>query len=589
MVSTNAIYNFTVMETATYMANFEIQGAITNHWTPIQTFENTMDGIGIVFINGVEQQSAALELGIFCEEECRGAVLPEEEDGHWLYYFSMGGQTGESFTFRLYDHSIHQELELTCSNDVPFEINAFLGDWDEPYEFLFSSMLSLTATVNPEGAGEVIGTGEYSNGASATLSASANTGFAFKNWSIDGEVVSTDPTLTLTVDRPINVTANFDYIQEYTLSNGWNWWNTYIELSDIEGLSMLEEGLGESGVMIKSNGSYARKKNDNTWFGSLRSINNETGYKVQTSSECALVMKGALADPEEHPITINASGWTWIGYPVQQSQGANSSLVGFTPENKDIIKGQNGYARYDANTSTWKPTSFTLIPGKSYLYYSNATEPKSLVFANSRSIPSLPEQNECTWTANFHAYPDNSTLQAVVLVDGEELRGEAYELGAFVDGVCRGSVRLSYDEYFDRYYAMLTVTGEEDEEIAFGLIDIKKDKVLTECETVTRFESDGILGDFNTPYEIRFTTKAEIDALRIYPNPAEHNTPFTLDIPKDETIVEVAVYNALGDIVMHKIGVENGHFIHGIPTPGVYVVKTVCSSGNTYMGRIIVR
>lgn len=66
-VSTNAIYSFEVTGARTLVANFAEQGPITNHWTPIQNFENTMDGIGIVLVDGVERQSAALELGIFCE------------------------------------------------------------------------------------------------------------------------------------------------------------------------------------------------------------------------------------------------------------------------------------------------------------------------------------------------------------------------------------------------------------------------------------------------------------------------------------------------------------------------------------------
>ena len=589
VVSTSATYSFTVTESASLVANFAEQGSITNHWSPVQTFENTMDGIGVVLVDGVEQQSAYLELGIFCGEECRGSILPEEENGQWLYYFSMGGVEDETFTFRLYDHVLQQELELVCGNEVPFEINGFLGDWNEPYEIRFYNNIPISVTVNPEGAGTVTGAGDYPYGSNVTLSATANTGFAFKEWSINGQAVSTETTLTITIESPLEVTANFDYMQEYTFSTGWNWWSTYIELSDINGLEMLEAGLGESGVMIKTNGAYARKKSDNTWFGSLRSINNETGYKVQTSSACALAMTGALSTPTDHTITISANGWTWIGYPIQSSQGANAALSAFEPENKDIIKGQNGYARYDANTNTWKPTSFTLIPGKSYLYYSNANEVKSLVWTESRSSVAIPEQTECSWRSDIYAYPDNSTVQAVVLVDGNELQSDAYELGAFVDGICRGSAILSYDAYYDRYFAMMTITGEDDDNITFRLIDKEKGEVITDCETTMRFVSDGIVGDFDSPYEVRFTTKANNTALLIYPNPVERNTPYTFDLPMDETVEEIVVFNTLGDIVSREAGARVGRSIQGITTTGVYTVKITCRSGNTYTGRIVVR
>lgn len=118
-----------------------------HHWTPVENFENTMDGIGIVIIDGVEQFRGDIELGVFCGDECRGSVFPEDEVEHWFYYFSMGGVTNETFTFRLFDHALQQEFDVTCENEaVPFVANDFLGDWDAPYEIVFTSNASSTVT-----------------------------------------------------------------------------------------------------------------------------------------------------------------------------------------------------------------------------------------------------------------------------------------------------------------------------------------------------------------------------------------------------------------------------------------------------------
>ena len=128
------------------------------HWTPNQTFENTMDGIGIVVIDGVEQTTSSLELGVFCGDDCRGTCFAEDEGDHWFYYFSMGGVSGETFTFRLYDHSLQQELNVTCNNEaVPFEINGFLGDWDAPYVIVFTSNATQTFTLPITGYGTSAG------------------------------------------------------------------------------------------------------------------------------------------------------------------------------------------------------------------------------------------------------------------------------------------------------------------------------------------------------------------------------------------------------------------------------------------------
>ena len=588
VVSTEATYTFTMTGERTLVANFEMTGPITLHWTPIQNFENTMDGIGVVLVDGVEQQSAGLELGIFCDDECRGAVLPEEESGHWFYYFTMGGNQGESFSFRLYDHAANQELDLVCNETIPFEINGFIGDFEDPHEFLFSNNVTIAVQVNPDGAGVVTGTGDWPLGSSVTLTATANEGFTFLNWTVGDEVVSTEPSLTITAEASMDIVANFNYVQSWSLQTGWTWWSTYIELSNITGLSMLEEALGDAGVMIKTKNAYARVNANHTWYGSLKSINNETGYKIQTSAACDIDMTGTLATSGDHPITIG-NGWNWIGYPVMTTQSPNAALTGFQPENKDVIKGQSGYARYDSNSGTWKPASFTLVPGRSYLYYSNATESKSMTFVTGRNERSV-ETEECHWTGDVHAFPDNNCILAIVKVDGVEQRDDALELGAFVDGQCRGSVRLMHDDDYDRYFAMLTVTAQDGEEIHFGVFDHQSGEANMSCTKNMTFESDAIIGDFASPFEIDFATRQNLNAgMSVYPNPMDRNQLFSIQLPDGEQATGVTITDATGALVRCEMGGINVTMIDGFQTAGVYVVRVTCTSGNVYYHKLVVK
>ena len=68
---------------------------------------------------------------------------------------------------------------------------------------------TVTATVNPAEAGTVVGAGEYEENAEATLTATANEGYEFVNWTVAGEEVSTDATYTFTVTADVEVVANF--------------------------------------------------------------------------------------------------------------------------------------------------------------------------------------------------------------------------------------------------------------------------------------------------------------------------------------------------------------------------------------------
>ena len=108
-------------------------------------------------------------------------------------------------------------------------------------------------------------------------------------------------------------------------------------------------------------------------------------YKVRTNAACNVVIVGAEASPAYHPITIS-NGWNWIGFPCSQSVSLETALSGFTPEPNDMIKGKDGAATYisNGNVSMWYGTLDTLEPGEGYMYKSNSTVPKTLIFQMSR-------------------------------------------------------------------------------------------------------------------------------------------------------------------------------------------------------------
>ena len=68
---------------------------------------------------------------------------------------------------------------------------------------------TVTATVNPVGAGTVTGAGEYEEGETATLRATAVSGYDFVNWTEDGTEVSTDATYSFVVTGNRDLVANF--------------------------------------------------------------------------------------------------------------------------------------------------------------------------------------------------------------------------------------------------------------------------------------------------------------------------------------------------------------------------------------------
>ena len=69
---------------------------------------------------------------------------------------------------------------------------------------------TITAICNPAEGGSATGGGTFTTGETCTLSATANEGFTFMNWSYNGNVVSTEPIYSFIVTEAAEYLANFE-------------------------------------------------------------------------------------------------------------------------------------------------------------------------------------------------------------------------------------------------------------------------------------------------------------------------------------------------------------------------------------------
>ena len=492
------------------------------HWTVnVNQFSSDMTVIGVIQINGVEQENMALEIGAFCGSECRGRQMltyyPQID--RYQVLLMLYGEDGDEFTFRLYNHENEEELLLGSENEITFETNATIGLPLNPYVFNFISM------------------------------------------------------------------------QNTALNSGWNWYSTYIEQNGINGLEMLENSLGEAGLMIQSrtNGYVeAFEYNDNiVWYGTLNSITNEQMYKVRTNASCNVMMTGLSATMSNHPITIN-NGWNWIGFPSGYNLSVNTALAGITPEINDMIKGRNGYATYVSynENNFWYGTLNVLEPGQGYMYLSNSETPKTVVYQTGNRDANLLYNviaDGNMFKPVSGRFADNMTITAIVELDDIELTSENYELAAFVGDECRGSVKLMYVQPFNRYVAFLTVFGDESEEMRFVLAD--DNNVLNSTEKIM-FVNDGVVGNLMDPAIIHFgTLSAENEngqAISVYPNP----TSGLINIYFND-VERIEVINAVGQIVVDMNVVDGSASIDlSNQNAGVYMLRLI-TNNETIVKRII--
>ncbi len=556
-VSTSTSYSFTVTEDADFVANFEALPTYTVTATANPATGGTVSGGGTYYE------------GATCN------LMATANEGYTFINWTKNGQSVS--TNLAYSFTVTENVSLVAN----FELNTY----------------EVTATANPSEGGTVSGAGTYYHGQSCALTATANEGYTFINWTANGTLLSTDPTYSFTVMGNTTCVARFlsgdATVQASTFTSGWNWYSTYIEQEGVDGLQILEDGLGENGVQIKSQQQYVNYYEGMGWMGMLSAIDNESTYKIKTNAACTVDMVGLETTSGQHPITVGP-GWNWIGYPVNSSMSVATAFSNVTPASGDQVKAQNGYANYYDGMG-WMGTLMTIEPSMGLLYKSNGGTNFTLVYpANSKGetlVENVTADNN-HWVPDMHAYPDNMTVTAVVELDDKELNSDNYELAAFADGECRGSVRLMYVEPLNRHIAFLTITGEDVTALSFSLYDMQMDEEIHGANEQINFSNNATVGDVREPYVLHFCGITGVDEwanrLNVFPNPVACGEVLNIVMPAEDLgKMRVEIINALG-----VVEACHGASLQTITAPdvaGVYTLHITVEGKGTCYRKLVVK
>ncbi|MBO7617494.1 MAG: S8 family serine peptidase [Bacteroidales bacterium] len=455
------------------------------------------------------------------------------------------------------------------------------------YDVVLIETYEITATANSDEWGTVTGGGTYEEGTTCTLTATPAEGYAFVNWTKDGEVVSTEATYSFTVTEAGDYIGNFGLItnQAITLEQGWNWWSSYIDL-EANGLTQVENGLGENGIYIKSQDNGFVGKDGSDWFGSLLGLHNQDMYMIQASAPVQFTMSGVCVNASQLDMDL-VTGWNWIGYPLTSEQSVNNALLQLDANDGDILKTLDKMCIYDVDG--WYGTLHNMNPGQGYLFYSE--QPHSFNYVVGRD--ELKEELNwlCHWNSKARYYGNNMSFIATVALNGEELRSEAYELAAFCNGTSLGSTRLLYNARRDRYYALLPVPGEEGMKVSFRLYQADSGyEYPDQAEETCSFVINGINGSLDEPVVLHFGSEnqAEAAVLRFYPNPVKKDGMVRLSLPETVGPVRVEIYNVLDVLLVTEEITGNSFNIGSTLASGTYVLRVFDGKGKMYYGKLIV-
>lgn len=300
------------------------------------------------------------------------AFVCDGYDGNDMLHFNWGWSgTGNAY------YSLGA-LNVTSATGYNYYFNTCNSAIFNIHPINSTAYFDITATANPAESGTITGNGTFEEGQTCTLTASANDGYIFANWTKNGEVVSNSETYSFTVTENAAFVANFEIntvTRAIALSDGWNWvsFNVDITLADLK--AALVTALGNTTIQIKSK-DKSTTYNGDSWRGSLNSLDVSQMCKIKTTDDCVITLTGIRIMPESYPVIIN-HGVNWIGFPLNESISISDAFDGFAV-NGDLIKSKDRSSSY--NGSTWRGTLNTLEFGKGYIYKSIADEQKVFYF-----------------------------------------------------------------------------------------------------------------------------------------------------------------------------------------------------------------
>lgn len=362
---------------------------------------------------------------------------------------------------------------------------------------------------------------------------------------------------------------------------GWYWFSSYIsDLEGTTGLQLLQSELNPNGKQIKGQFAFTNYFGSKWSTGGLQSVTTAQMYMLNTTAPVTLDFEGEFVDYSNTPIVLNP-GWNWIGFPVRYAQTVEVALANLQPKHGDIIKGKNGSSTYYVTDSFegWFP-ELILEPGHGHMYYSTSDETVTFVF-NSNGQPAESKRATAAmyWNVNETAYPSNMTMIATTDIEGGD-----YEVAAFVNGEVRGSARPIYVEAMDAYVLVLTIQGNDVEEMTFRYYDIATGEEMSFSNRIN-YTNDAIIGSMAEPYKLtRGTTgigEVALSDVNIYPNP----TTTGVQVNLDATCEKVEIFNALGVKVAEYQNVDS---IDAFETAGIYVIR-LTNGGEIKHTRLVVR
>ena len=309
-------------------------------------------------------------------------------------------------------------------------------------------------------------------------------------------------------DTPVVLDVANALEQKISLAKGWTWMSIYVNplIDQIEWQLPRDKNILKRFKNIKSQtDGFATVDKDGKLGGNLTSLMPGKMYKMQLSTKTDFDLIGLALRTDTLPQTMHP-GYNWIGTLSSSVMSVDDAFADLQPETGDRVKSRTAFAEF-SNKGYWEGTLESIVPGQGYIYRSKATEAKTFHYPDKTATQQAARRAEgSSQPTHFtpvdpYLYPDNLSIIAVVKKDGQE-RDDA-ELGAFIDGECRGAIAFRKGYYF------LNVMGSSQDDSQKKMeLHIYVDGEEYMVDDTLPFISDAFYGSLDEPYVLDINASA---------------------------------------------------------------------------------
>ena len=318
----------------------------------------------------------------------------------------------------------------------------------------------------------------------------------------------------LGTDKPVRFDGGKNFIQNFSLKEGWNWVSFNVLSDDLFNINKLLSSITwtEDDMLTDLGSDLTLVYQDKQWIasGNVKNvvISPKKAYAIKVAKACTLPVEGSvIKEKDERTITVQP-GWNGIGYTPVANLSLETALSDYYDhaEDGDVIKSHSEFAYFtkSGNTGRWHGSLQYMKPGEGYMMLRKGESEAKFTYPYYELGSNSAEIWSAAARAAAPAAPNCMTMSLSAVVEEFETE-EGDKLVAYANGevIGSGEWRMESGEFATAQPVFyLSIAGDKAEKLWFA---IERDgEIVASTAEIMTFKKNAVIGSPTEPTAINF-------------------------------------------------------------------------------------